>query len=384
MRWTTALAALAVIPSLSFGALADTGDGALDVVLQKLKAGNISGALTDLDKSATLTAAQTIRARYYRAFAYKQLGKADMALAEITAILPPEGDSIKRKAFAELGGVYSEKAWSLLGAIYNTAGQFGKLKPIYDTMMQDFPTNPEWEFLRADALFNTGRYLEAATAYGDCTTKHASYSRAKEAAFRKEESLRRAGKYQDAYNYLMLLPKPTPEVEIRAAVRRSELLTLYLRNDFVLSQSLCADLIEKYPKEPSIYLAKWWQAVSLLNYLPSDLRDPKRGVSMLQELVRDYPGENMVTEWKMQIGDYYYVQGDQPSAIGIFQDLLNSTPDNYPSETWHPYFRYRLGCCLHIAGREAEASTMWQSVVDRYPTNGWAEISATRLKGGIR
>ncbi|HEY3412832.1 MAG TPA: tetratricopeptide repeat protein [Armatimonadota bacterium] len=385
MHWKKCLFALAVIPILSLAALADPGDDALDAVLLKLKSGDAAGAIADLDKSPSLSPAQTIRARYYRAYAHYRLGQKDTAITDLTGLLPADtASALERAGFVSLAGKNGESARALLGAIHNEAKRYDRLPRIYTAMVEDYAENPEWSYLLAEAFFNAGQYDQAADAFGTFTTMYPDSTRIKDGWLKKEESLRRAGRYEEAYNYLGTIPAKDPDYEIRIAARKAELLSQHFRHSLNLSNQWCEDMIAKYPKEPAIFLCKYRLASNYLYEMPEPERKPAQARQILQGLVRDYPNEPILLEMKVDIAYSFSAQKDYANAIKQYQAILTEHKDNFPADNWHAYVHYCLARCQINKGDKAAGKAVLEAMVTKYPGDNWAALAKENLAEGIR
>lgn len=379
------LLAVSALTLFSVAAVADPTDDALDAVLAKLKASDMNGALADLDRITVLTPAQQVRTRYYRAYAWYRTGESERAITELRAFLPDDNALSSREAFVQTGGVYGEKARGLLGTLYLNAGQFEKLPELYLAMTKDYPQNPEWGYLYADALFKTRLYSQAAEAYGQYAIQHTAGSRLKEAKLRKEEALRMAGRYEEAYLYLTGLDKPDVESEIRIDVRRAELLVQFLGRDHQLSNRLCEDLIAKYPEHPVVFLARCRLARNLLYDLPPKERDYGKARAMLRNLISRYPTEGMMLEMKVDVANSYLYEKDYTNAIAHYELVLSEYPDQFPKDNWHAFIRYQRAFALNAKGNWEQAVEAWKEMVSRYPADPWAALAKQRLeKVGIQ
>lgn len=407
----------------SLPAKADPIDDALDAVRAQINTGDYAGATAGLDRLAVPSAGQLIRARYLRAVIHYRKGEKPKATAELLAFLPAVDNSALRAEFVATGGAHGEKARALFAAIFNETQQFAKLPPLYSAMAQDYPENPEWQYLLADALYNTSRFQEAAAAYSRFAEQHPTYSRnrdawfrtadalhragrpldaalqyrraaekfpndphAKDAWFRKPETLRQLGRYEEEYSDLLTVPGGQgPAWEIAATVKRAEILAQYLRRDFDLSNRLCEELVAKYPNHPDARLAQCRLARNYLYDLPAGERDYARARGMLRQIISANPDWNMAFEMKLDVAKSFYFEKDYPNAIAHFQMVLDEYPDNYPNDNWHAHIRYLLGDAYRANKQKDEAFAAWKQVIALYPEDIWAAKAQERLaEGGVQ
>lgn len=380
MSWRKALLAIACTPLCAVYCNADPIDAQLDSVRNVLAKGDSAAALVALDQVVNPTPAQLLRARYYHAYVRYQQKDRAAAEAELLALLPrADGPLSDRAAFVALGGAYGEKASALLGAVYNESGRFDLLIPLYRTMQMDYPTNAEWPYVEADALFATGRYSEAAARYRKCVNERPDYARAKDARFRVIESLRSAQRYQEAYDAISDIPLTDIDSEIRAAALKAELLAKYLHKDYDLALEICTSMVAKYPDDPSIFHCRCQLAYLYLTDLPPGRRDYAKARGMLEQIIRDYPKDAMVFEMKLGIANAYFYEGNMAKAIAEYRALLAAYPDNYPKDNWHAFTRFMMACAYRAGNDSEAASSVFNSIINDYPGDCWAQLAKTHL-----
>jgi outer membrane protein assembly factor BamD (BamD/ComL family) len=201
------------------------------------------------------------------------------------------------------------------------------------------------------------------------------------AALYQADRLQKTGHLQEAYDYLLTLPKDqSPEWAIQIGERQA-LLAGSLKKDPAADQAnqTLQDLIAKYPDDPHIYLAQWRQAQGYLKGRGNVPRDVKKGQALLEALIEKHP---QAKEVGLIIHDYatsFHREGNYAKAAEEYQKLLDEHEGELPP-SWAPYTYFMLADSYYQQGKMDQATVAWKRLIQKYPENPWAKTAAYRLQ----
>ena len=187
------------------------------------------------------------------------------------------------------------------------------------------------------------------------------------------DALHAAGEWQREYDTLTALPPSAdPDAAIRIGVRRSKLLSGYLRKEYPLALGIVEGLIAAYPKAPGIYLARAQRAHYRLIELPLTApADWKAAQAELADLVRDFP---QVPEAGDIGGDFamsYYRLGEFAGAVEAYRAVVSRVGKSLPDEQ-RGFYLYMLGDAQAQQHKLDEAWATWRDLISLLPDTSWS------------
>jgi len=153
------------------------------------------------------------------------------------------------------------------------------------------------------------------------------------------------------------------------------------------------DFSDLHPQHPEVPYTIWRSALCHERRKDKPNRDQtntREAVVYLDRLLLNYPASKYAPEaeelWRelrrqlaeniIGIGDFYLERGEFESAAERYRMLLNE----YPGLGADAETLYKLGVCYHEMNRDVEAERVFQSIVQNYEGDEFAEKAAEQIQ----
>lgn len=263
----------------------------------------------------------------------------------------------------------------------------------------------EVQFQKAWALYENGRYAEAAPAFTTLATASGGH-RARDALFWAADSHYQSGNLDRARQLLLRYANQHPTGRHAAAAQYALGWTYFKQRQYgpaaraferFLQDHRGADTGIPYRQDARLRLAdcyyalkRYDDAVEMYRRVEGDGADyalfqtgqalsfagrPDASVRTLRRLVERYPDSRWREEALYRIGYVHFQQQDYAAARAAYQEVI----ERFPDDALAAQAQYGIGDAHYNAGEMNAAVTAYRRVLERYPNSSTATEAASSL-----
>jgi tol-pal system protein YbgF len=129
-------------------------------------------------------------------------------------------------------------------------------------------------------------------------------------------------------------------------------------------------------KPTAAYSAEDYKKAYDAAYLEITRRSYDLAVTGFREFIKKYPGSSLADNAQYWIGESFYAQKKYREAAAEFEKVIAQ----YPNQDKVPAAMLKAGLCHQDMGDKAKATSVWQSLLKRYPKSQEALLAREKLK----